>query len=81
MLLESDYFPFDPLQAKTLRVTSLVEYFLESDGNVRSASVIGASRPDQGRIFVQGMNEDISIRDDVQSTVQNDVDEADKFDA
>ena len=33
--LESDYFPFDPLQAKTLMVTSLVESFPASNGNVR----------------------------------------------
>ena len=46
MLLESDYFLFDPLQAKTLMVASLVESFLTSNGNVRSASIIGASRPD-----------------------------------
>ena len=44
--LESDYFPFDPLQAKTLMVTSLIESFLESNGNVRLASIIGASWPD-----------------------------------
>ena len=81
MLLESDSFPFDPLQAKTLMVTSLVESFLASNGKVRSASIIGASRPDQSRTFSPGMNEDISRRDDVQSTVQNDVGEADKLDA
>ena len=80
MSLESDSFPFDPLQAKALMVTSLVESFLASNGNVRSASIIGASRPDQSRIFAPGMNEDISRRDDVQSTVRNDVGEADKLD-
>ena len=79
--LESDSFPFDPLQAKTLMVTSLVESFLASNGNVRSASIIGASRPNQSRIFAPGMNEDISGRDDVRSTVRNDVGKADKVDA
>ena len=79
--LESDSFTFDPLQAKTLMVTSLVESFLESNGNVRSASIIGASRPDQSRIFSPWMNKDISSRDDVRSTVRNDVGEADKLDA
>ena len=59
VLLESDYFPFNPEQAKTLMVTSLVESLLASNENVRSASIIGASRPDQSRIFAPGMNEDI----------------------
>ena len=69
MSLESDSFTFDPLQGKTLMVTSLVESFLASDGNVRSASIIGASRPDQSRIIAPGMNKDIPSRDDVRSTV------------
>ena len=58
--LESDSFPFDPLQAKTLMVTYLVESFLSSNENVRSASIIGASRLNQSRIFAPGMNEDNS---------------------
>ena len=78
--LESDSFPFDPLQAKTLMVTSLVESILASNENVRSASIIGSSRPDQSRIFAPGMNEYISSRDYVQSTLWNDVGEADKLD-
>ena len=81
MSLKSDSFPFDSLQAKTLMVTSLVESFLASNGNVRLASIIVASRPDQSRIFAPGMNEDISSRDDVRSTVRNDVGEADKLEA
>ena len=79
--LESDSFPFDPQQAKTLMVTYLVESLLASNGNVRSEIIIGASRPDQSRIFAPGMNEYISCRDYVRSTVQNDVGEADKLDA
>ena len=59
----------------------LNEPFLESDGNVRSASIIGASRPYQSRIIAPGMNEDISSRDDVQSTVRSNVGKADKLDA
>ena len=81
VLLESDYFTFNPLKAQTLMVASLVEYFLTSNGNVRLASTIRASRPDQSRIFPPGMNEDISSRDDIRSTVQNNVGEADKLDA
>ena len=79
--LESDYFPFDPLKAQTLMVASLVESFLTSNGNIRSASVIGASRPNQSRIFSPGMNKDISSRDDVRSNVRNDVGKADELDA
>ena len=79
--LESDSFPFDPQQAKTLMVTSLVESLLASNRNVRSASIIGASQPDQSGIFVSGMNEYIYSRDDVRSTVRNDVGKADKLDA
>ena len=60
---------------------SLVEPFLTSNGNVRSASIIGESRPDQSRIIAPRMNKDISSRDDVRSTVRNDVGEVDKLDA
>ena len=46
-------------------VAPLDEPFLASDGNVRLASIIGASSPDQSMIVAPGMNEDISSRDDV----------------
>ena len=62
-------------------VAPLNEPFLASGGDVRSASILGASRPDQSRIIAPGMNEDISSRDDVRSTVRSDVGEADKLDA
>ena len=81
VLLKSESFMFDPHHAKTLMVTSLVESLLASNGNVRSASIIGASRTDQSRIFSPEMNEDISSRYDVRSIVRNDVDEADKLGA
>ena len=42
--LESDYFPFNPEQVKTLMVTSLVESLLTSNGNKISASILGARR-------------------------------------
>ena len=61
-------------------VALLNETFLESDGNVRSTSIIGASRPDQSRIVAPGMNEDISSRNDVRITVRSDVGKADKLD-
>ena len=81
LALESGSFPFNPLKAETLMVASLDEPFLASNGNVRSASIIGASRPNQIRIIAPGMNEDILSRDDVLSTVRSDVGEANKLDA
>ena len=81
LTLESDSFLFDPIKAQALMVTSLVESFLESNRNVRSASMFGANRPDQNRIIAPGMNGGISSRDNVRSTVRNDVGEADKLDA
>ena len=81
VFLESDSFPFDPDQAKTLMVTSLVEALLTSNGNIHSASILGASRTNQSRIIAPGMHEDISGRDDLRSTVRNDAGKADKLDA
>ena len=63
------------------KIGRLDEPFLESNGNVRLARIIGASRPNQSRIIAPRVNEDISSRVDVQSTVRNDVGEADKLDA
>ena len=81
LTLECDSFPFNPLKAETLMVAYLDEPFLASDGKIHSASIIGASRPDQSRIIAPGMNKDISSRGDVRSTVRSDVGEADKLDA
>ena len=58
--LRSDSFQFNPLKAQTLVVAPLDEPFLASNGNVRLASIIGASWPNQSRIIAPGMNEDIS---------------------
>ena len=77
--LKGDYFPFDPEQAQTLMLTSLIEALLERNRNIGTTSIIGASRTNQSRIFAPGMHEDISGRDDVQSTFRNDVREADKL--
>ena len=79
MTLESDSFPFNPLKAQTLMITPLKEPFLTSYRNVRSTSVIGESRPEHSRIVAPFMNEDISSRNDVRSTVQSDVGEANKL--
>ena len=81
LTLKCNYFPFNPLKVETLMVAYLDEPFMESNGNVRLASIIGASRPDQSRIIAPGMNKDISSRDDVQSTFRSDVGEADKLNA
>ena len=62
-------------------VASLNESFLASNGNVRLAIIIGASRPDKSRIISPGMNKDILSRDDDRSTVRSEVSEADKLDA
>ena len=78
--LKSDYFPFDPDQAQTLMVTSLIEALLASNGNIRSAIILGASRTNQSQIFAPGIHEDISGRYNAWSTVRNDVREADKLD-
>ena len=81
LTLESDSFSFDPLKAETLMVAPLNEPFLAIDGDVRSSSIIGANRINQSRIVAPGINEDISSRNDVWSTVRSDVGEADKLDA
>ena len=79
VLLGSDSFLFDPEQAQTLMVTSLIEALLARNGNIRSTSILGASQTNQSRILAPGMHEDISGRDDVRNTVCNDVREADKL--
>ena len=45
VFLESDSFLFDPLKEQTLMVAPLDEPFMASNGNVRSASIVGESRP------------------------------------
>ena len=61
-------------------VAPLIEPFLASDGDVRLTSIIGASRPNRSRIVAPGMNKDISIINDVRSTVRSNVGEAEKLD-
>ena len=79
--LKRNSFTFDQLKPETLMVAPLNEPFLASDGDILSTSIIEASRTDQSRIVAPGMNADISSRDDVRSTVQSYVGEADKLDA
>ena len=78
--LKGDYFPFDKEQAQTLILTSLIEALLARNRNIGTTSILGASRTHRSRIFSPGMHKDISGRDNVQSTVRNDVREADKLD-
>ena len=78
--LKGKYFPFDKEQAKTLMLTSLVEAILARNRNIGTTSILGAHRTNQSQIFASGMHKDISDRDNVRSTVRNDVHEADKLD-
>ena len=61
-------------------VTSLIEALLASNGNIGTKNIFGTNRTNKSRIFAPGMHEDIYGRDDVRSTVRNDVREADKLD-
>ena len=61
-------------------LTSLVEAILARNQNIGTTSILGAHRTNQSQIFASGMHEDISGRDNVRSTVRNDVHEADKLD-
>ena len=45
VLLESDSFMFDPEQANTLMVTSLVGALMTSNGNIHLASILGMYNP------------------------------------
>ena len=78
--LKGDYFPFDKDQAQTLMLTSLIEAILVRNRNIGTTSILGAIRTNQSCIFAPGMHKDISGRDNVRSTVRNDVREADKLD-
>ena len=77
--LKSDYFPFNPEQAQTLMVTSLIEALLVSNGNIGTTSIFGTIWTNQSRIFAPGMHKDISGRDNVRSTVRNDLCKAGKL--
>ena len=77
--LKGDSFPFNKEQAQTLMLTSMLEALLARNQNIGTTSILGALRTNQSRIFLPGMYEYISGRDNVQSTVHNDVREADKL--
>ena len=61
-------------------LTSLVEAILERNRNIGTKRILGARRTNQSRIFSPRMHKDISGRDNVQSTIRNDVRDADKLD-
>ena len=61
-------------------LATLTKPFLTSDRDVRTTSVIGASRPNHIRIGNPVMNRDILSRDDALSTVRSDVGKLDKLD-
>ena len=61
-------------------LTSLIEALLVRNRNIGTTSILGASRTNQSRILSPGMHEDISGRDNVRSTVRNDVHKSDKLD-
>ena len=60
-------------------LTSLVEAILARNRNIGTTSILGASRPNNSRIFAPGIHKDISGRDNIRSTVCNDVQEADEL--
>ena len=78
--LKGDSFPFDKEQAQTLMLTSVLEALLARNRNIGTTSILGARRTNQSQIFAPGMHTDIYGRDNVRSTVHNDVREADKLD-
>ena len=80
MTLKSIYFAFDQLKANTLVIALLNEPFMNSDRDVRTTSVIGASMPNHSRIGILFMNKYFSSRYEAVSTVRSDVSKLDKLD-
>ena len=60
MTLKSNSFAFDQLKAQTLVIAPLTEPFLNSDRDVRTKSVIGASRLNHSRIGTPLMKKYVS---------------------
>ena len=79
MILKSRFFPFNPLNYKTLVIAPLTESFLASDRYVRVSSEIGDSRPEHGRIGTPFVNKTIWSGDD-NFSVRSDIGELDKLD-
>ena len=77
--LKGNSFPFDKDQTQTLMLTSLLESLLARNRNIGTTSILGEHQTNQIWVFTPGMHEDISGRDNFQSTVRNDVCKADKL--
>ena len=60
--------------------TPFIETLLTRYGHIRTAGIIGTSKPNHSRILSPGMNEDILSGNNVRTTVRNDVQIADKLD-
>ena len=60
--------------------TPFIEAFLTRNGHIRTAGIIGTSRPNHGRILSPGMNEDILSGNNVTTTFQSDVQVVEKPD-
>ena len=80
MPLKSNSFPFHKKEASTLMFTPFIESFLTHNGHIRTAGIIGTSRPNHSRILPPGMNEDILSGNNVQTTVRSDVQIANELD-
>ena len=59
MPLKSNSFPFHKKEASTLMFKPFIETSLTRNGHIRTAGIIGTSRPNHSRILTPGMNEDI----------------------
>ena len=58
----------------------LIESFLTRNGHIRTAGIIGTSRPNHSEILSPRMNEDILSGNNVTTTVRSDVRLAEKLD-
>ena len=61
-------------------LTSFVEAFLARNRNIGTTSILGSRRPNNSQLIAPRMHKDISGRDNVRSTVCNDVQIADNLD-
>ena len=80
MPLKSNSFPFHNKEAPTLMFTPFIEALLTRNEHIRTAGIIGTSRPNHSRILTPGMNEDILSVNNVTTTVRSDVCVAEKID-
>ena len=60
--LKSNSFPFHKKEASTLMFTHFIEAFLTRNGHIRTAGIIGTSRPNHSEILSPRMNAWMSTR-------------------